>query len=198
MLLKTIQRSFSLGFIFLTQTILGQAGLELETSKESPFPIVIKDQSISEVITTTPEFDHFHELLAKNTSLFSLLDEEGTWTVFIPTNTAFSGLNKKANLQLEMSQMILDKFLDWHISDKLITPKHIQLTGIYNISSYQNRFNFYIHCDHKNKIKMRNIPAVMEIKAKNGMIYAFDQMTIYPDVLNELNSGKLPVRFESE
>ncbi len=190
--------SIPLGILLLAQTVLGQAEFVPDKMEGSIFPVVKTDQSIAEVIASTPEFDRFHELLSQSTSLFSLLDEGGSWTVMVPTNAAFRELNQKARLGIAMSHIILDKFLNWHISDEWITPEHIKMSGIYTIWSYNHQFNLYIHCDSKNQIKMRNIPAVIGIQAKNGMIYAFDHMTIYPDILNELNLGKFPVKFESE
>ena len=193
MLSKTIRFSSLLSFVLATTFLFATGGNE-----DSSFPVQNIDRTIAEIIASEPNFDELHELLAKDPTLLTLLDEEGSWTIFVPSNTAFIDLNKKAKLFLRTQPMVLQKFLDWHVTKQLITPEHIKVLGICTIASYQYQFNLYADCDQHNAIKIRDIPAVAMIRAKNGMIYAFDKMMICPDVLNELNQGKIPARFDQD
>ncbi|XP_076861229.1 stabilin-2-like isoform X2 [Brachyhypopomus gauderio] len=147
-------------------------------------PTVISDsqENLMKILSDNGKFSQFKSLLEK-TSMVAVLDEPGPYTMFAPTNSAFS--------------LLKDGYLEYLVSDegnaKLLElmRNHIvssaQLTASYIISNAQTMsmanqvlaFNVTL----VGQILINGVAVVeADVKANNGRLYSLDGVLIPPSI----------------
>ena len=161
-------------FTFIYFTKHKSLNINTATTTQSSAKDPISDQTVEELLSNYSDLSVFTGLL-KKTNLDKLLSEKGPFTVFAPTNEAFSFLPSGSFTYLQQPQngLILKQFLKYQIAQGNITTNlmsnkaHlISLNGQESVEIIDsNNFSILDAKGNKTLILKSNL------RAKNGVIH---------------------------
>jgi|GEM_PF-1557349 hypothetical protein len=161
-------------FTFIYFTKHKSLNINTATTTQSSAKDPISDQTVEELLSNYSDLSVFTGLL-KKTNLDKLLSEKGPFTVFAPTNEAFSFLPSGSFTYLQQPQngLILKQFLKYQIAQGNITTNlmsnkaHlISLNGQESVEIIDT--NNYSILDAKGN---KTLILKSNIRAKNGVIH---------------------------
>jgi uncharacterized surface protein with fasciclin (FAS1) repeats len=145
-------------------------------------------QTTNDIVSLAAASNSFTTLtsLLKTAGLADALQQQGSFTVFAPTDEAFAGLPKEAlqRLQQPENKEILVKILTYHVVAGQVTSEGEQKT------LEGAPVNIRIAGEKKDQIRVNNANVIQPIEASNGIIYAVDRVLLPPDFkLSQLQPG---------
>uniref|UniRef100_A0AAY5EJ47 Stabilin 2 n=1 Tax=Electrophorus electricus TaxID=8005 RepID=A0AAY5EJ47_ELEEL len=172
--------------LLLESNIIASNGVIHITDKmmDTVPPTVISDsqENLMKILSDNGKFSQFKSLLEK-TNMVAILDEAGPYTVFAPTNTAFS--------------LLKDGYLDYLVSDEG-NSKLLELMRNHIVSSAQLSVSYIISSAQTvsmaNQVLAFNVTLVgqilingvavveTDVEAKNGRLYSLDGILIPPTI----------------
>ncbi|MCU0362703.1 MAG: fasciclin domain-containing protein [Bacteroidales bacterium] len=144
------------------------------------------DMSIAEYAVSDPNFSTLVQALTK-ANLVSALSGEGNFTVFAPTNAAFSQLFSQLGVSgiADLSAEALTPILLYHVLGE--EKKAAMITeGYYNtISPSQNSF-LSLKIDKMSGVTINSSSKVTtaDVDVKNGVIHVIDKVLLPPSVVD--------------
>ncbi len=127
------------------------------------------------VLASQPQFSTFVKLL-KDARLRFALQTAGNYTVFAPTNSAFTKLPKGElkNLKKKINRNELRNILWYHIAPKQITPVMAESQPVQRMT---NRQKALIKAAHGQIVSIDNAAVIVGPQyAENGVIYGIDHV----------------------
>ena len=144
------------------------------TSVQKPIPIDRVSQSVVTIAENLPSATLFASLLS-NMNLGAALQGPGPFTIFVPTNAAFSQLPQGTISGLSAAAKL--RFVKYHIIIGRAVDPSAELSGTIQAFS-GDALNFSIGTDD---IPLVNSAIVVSTyKAKNGVVYLIDNVLIPP------------------
>jgi transforming growth factor-beta-induced protein len=180
-----------------TTLILGMAamtGLFTLTSceKENEEMITPMDMTIAQYASQDANFSTLVQALSK-ANLVAALNGEGNFTVFAPTNAAFSQLFTQLGVSgiADLSAETLTPILLYHVLGEEKKSMNLQ-SGYYNtISPAQNNFmSLRISLEGGVKINKETNVVAADVDVKNGVIHAIDKVLLPPTVVDQALSNE--------
>ena len=144
------------------------------TSVQKPIPVDRSSQSVVAIAENLTGASLFASMLS-NTNVASALMGPGPFTIFVPTNAAFSQLPQGSISGLSSSAKL--RFIKYHIIVGRAVDPSAQLSGTIQAFS-GDALNFSLGTDN---IPLVNSAIVVSTyKAKNGVVYLIDNVLIPP------------------
>ena len=160
-------------------------------NKESDEMTPVKDMTIAQYASSDANFSTLVQALAK-ANLVNVLNGDGNFTVFAPTNEAFSNLFTKLGVTgiADLSAETLTPILLYHVLGE--EKKSTMLSeGYYNtLSPAQGSFaSMRISLNGGVKINKETTVVTADVDVKNGVIHAIDNVLLPPTVVDQAISN---------
>jgi transforming growth factor-beta-induced protein len=177
--------------LILGTAILMGSSIFASFSKESDEMTSVKDMTIAQYASSDANFSTLVQALAK-ANLVNVLNGEGNFTVFAPTNEAFSNLFTKLGVTgiADLSAETLTPILLYHVLGE--EKKSTMLSeGYYNtLSPAQGSFaSLMISLNSGVKINKETTVVAPDVDVKNGVIHAIDKVLLPPTVVDQAISN---------
>jgi len=85
----------------------------------TPFPTTVGSETIADIVIGNPDFSILEDLLTQ-AGLLNVLDGDGGFTVFAPTNDAFNALDPATLAALQADPNLLRSVLLYHVLDGVL------------------------------------------------------------------------------
>jgi len=161
------------------------------TKNDSPAP----DNTIVGTLAKNPSLKLFSQAVVK-TNLTSLLQGVGPYTVFAPSNDAFTTYmtNKNyANLdaipQDILKQLVLNHIISGFTLSSSLTTGYVK-TFAFGSSSTTNNLSLYIDTNGGQKINGIASITTPNIVPSNGVIHIIDNVLDFPTILTHINANQ--------
>jgi transforming growth factor-beta-induced protein len=176
--------------IFGMALLMGSSIL-VSCDKESDEMTPVKDMTIAEYASSDANFSTLVQALAK-ANLVNVLNGEGNFTVFAPTNQAFSNLFTQLGVTgiADLSAETLTPILLYHVLGE--EKKSTMLTGGYynTLSPAQGSYaSMMISLNSGVKINKETTVVAADVDVKNGVIHAIDKVLLPPTVVDQAISN---------
>jgi transforming growth factor-beta-induced protein len=160
-------------------------------NKESDEMTPVKDMTIAQYASSDANFSTLVQALSK-ANLVNVLNGEGNFTVFAPTNEAFSNLFTKLGVTgiADLSAETLTPILLYHVLGE--EKKSTMLSeGYYStLSPAQGSFSsMRISLNGGVKINKETTVVTADVDVKNGVIHAIDKVLLPPTVVDQAISN---------
>jgi transforming growth factor-beta-induced protein len=159
--------------------------------KESDGMTPVKDMTIAQYASSDANFSTLVQALSK-ANLVNVLNGEGNFTVFAPTNEAFNSLFTKLGVTgiADLSAETLTPILLYHVLGE--EKKSAMLSeGYYStLSPAQGSFaSMGISLNSGVKINKETTVVAADVDVKNGVIHAIDKVLLPPTVVDQAISN---------
>ena len=161
------------------------------SKNDSPAP----DNSIVGTLAKNPSLKLFSQAVSK-TNLTSLLQGTGPYTVFAPSNDAFTAYmtdKNYANLdaipQETLKQLILNHIISGFILSSGLTTGYVKTFAL-GSSSTTNYLSMYIDTNGGQKINGIASITTPNIVPSNGVIHIIDKVLELPTILTHINANQ--------
>ncbi len=177
------KQTFTLALIALTGIFIF-TGCEKEAEEEMK---PVSDMTIAEYAVSDKNFSILVEALAK-ADLVNALNSAGNFTVFAPTNTAFTALFNDLGVSgiADLSKEALTPILLYHVLGTEAKSSMIS-SGYYNtLSPAQNGFlSLKVDVASGVKLNMNTNVTTADVDVKNGVIHVIDKVLLPPTVVDQ-------------
>jgi transforming growth factor-beta-induced protein len=151
--------------------------------------IVMQPETITEIAAATPELSVLVDALTR-ANLANTLNQAGSYTVFAPTNDAFTAFltaNNFSSLNDVPSTVLTQVLLNHVIAEKL--PSNSLSTGYVNTLATQTGtdLNLSMFVDTTSGVKLNGVSTVstVDIEATNGIIHIVDAVIGLPTIVDQ-------------
>jgi transforming growth factor-beta-induced protein len=175
-----------LGMAVLTGTLI-----LISCEKESDPMTPAKDMTIAQYASSDGNFSILVQALSK-ANLVNVLNGEGNFTVFAPTNAAFNELFTKLGITgiADLSAETLTPILLYHVLGE--EKKSSMLSeGYYNTLSPAQKSYASMRITLSSGVKINNETTVVaaDVDVKNGVIHVIDKVLLPPTVVDQAISN---------
>jgi len=142
-------------------------------------------QTITDIAVANPDFSTLVTALER-TGLDAVLDGEGEFTVFAPTNAAFTTFLSGANVNdvpvPVLTQILLNHVVSGKVLSTQLTTGYIQTLATYN--GVANGSNLEMYVSTANGVRLNGVSSVSsaDISASNGVIHVVDAVIGLPTI----------------
>lgn len=171
----------------LTFGLIAMMGIFILTGceeKEQTTPVA--DMTIAEYALSDDNFSILVQALTK-AELVNVLDGEGNFTVFAPTNAAFTALFSQLGISgiADLSKETLTPILLYHVLGTEAKSSMIT-TGYYNTLSPAQGSYLSLKADVSSGVKLNKTTTVTtaDVDVKNGVIHVIDKVLLPPSVVD--------------
>lgn len=151
-------------------------------------PGTASGESIVDVASNAGTFNTFTEAV-EAAGLTETLSQDGSYTVFAPTDEAFEQLPEGTldQLLLPENQDLLQQILTYHVVPQAVTSSEIQPGEVNTVEGTP------VNIQVSDGSVMVNDAMVTQpdIEASNGVIHAIDQVILPPQIAAQLESGSV-------
>ncbi len=143
-------------------------------------------QTITDIAVANPDFSTLVTALER-TGLDAVLDGEGEFTVFAPTNAAFTTFLSGANVNdvpvPVLTQILLNHVVSGKVLSTQLTTGYIQTLATYN--GVANGSNLEMYVSTANGVRLNGVSSVSsaDISASNGVIHVVDAVIGLPTIV---------------
>lgn len=130
--------------------------------------------SVSSILSKIPEASQFAGLLSQ-TGVAAELIGNGPYTLFVPTNGAFSRMPPGS---LNLTAAALKRLVQYHVISGKAIDVNVQTSGTTQALS-KDMLNFSVRQGDKSA-RVNSSVALQAFKASNGVVYLIDQVLIPP------------------
>jgi transforming growth factor-beta-induced protein len=177
------KQTFTLALIALTGIFI-LTGCEKEKEEEMK---PVADMTIAEYALSNSNFSILVEALAK-ADLVNALNGSGNFTVFAPTNAAFTALFTELGISgiSALSKETLTPILLYHVLGTEAKSSMIS-TGYYSTLSPAQGSYLSLKADVSSGVKLNKNTSVIiaDVDVKNGVIHAIDRVLLPPSVVDQ-------------
>lgn len=156
-----------------------QATTTTQNGTQTPTPIAREDRTntdVASIVASIPEASSFAALFA-STGASASLSQSGTYTVFVPTNGAFTNLT--AGTLTNMSATQKKRLIEYHmVAGRSIDTNAVDTGTITAVS--KDVLNFEIR-DTDNAAMVNSAFVLKQYKAKNGIVYLISSVLVPPE-----------------
>ncbi|MGC8865363.1 MAG: fasciclin domain-containing protein [Bacteroidales bacterium] len=167
-------------FLILSFTVLTLVSCSKDDNTDNP-----KSSTIADVVNNDPNFSTLKEALIK-TNLDKTLMGNGEFTVFAPTNAAFSDLfnQLKVNGINDLSSETLTPILLYHVLGSKALSSALQSGYVSTLSAGKGGKNLSLKIAINNGVKLNGNVNVTQadLMASNGVIHVIDKVLLPPTV----------------
>ncbi len=172
----------------LTFGLIAMMGIFILTGceeKEQTTPVA--DMTIAEYALSDDNFSILVQALTK-AELVNVLNGEGNFTVFAPTNAAFTALFSQLGISgiADLSKETLTPILLYHVLGTEAKSSMIT-TGYYNTLSPAQGSYLSLKADVSSGVKLNKTTNVTtaDVDVKNGVIHVIDKVLLPPSVVDQ-------------
>ncbi|MDM7920477.1 MAG: fasciclin domain-containing protein [Methanosarcina sp.] len=163
-------------------------GLFILTSceKDNEEMTSVKDMTIAEYVSYDPNFSILLQALYK-ADLANVMQGEGNFTVFAPTNAAFSTLFSQLGVSgvADLSKETLTPILLYHVLGEEKKSASLSDSYLNSLSPAQNSYaSMRISTAGGVKINKETNVVAADVDVKNGVIHAIDKVLLPPTVVD--------------
>ena len=172
---------------FLTALAV-MTGLFILTSceKDNEEMTAVKDMTVAEYVSYDPNFSTLLQALYK-ADLANVLQGEGNFTVFAPTNAAFSALFTQLGVNgiADLSKETLTPILLYHVLGEEKKSTSLSDSYLNSLSPAQNSYaSLRISTTGGVKINKETTVIAADVDVRNGVIHAIDKVLLPPTVVD--------------
>ncbi len=172
----------------LTLGLLALLGIFIFTAceKENDEMKMPADMSIAEFASTSADFSILVQAL-KKANLYDVLDGTGNFTVFAPTNAAFTALFNALGVTgvSDLSADALAPILLYHVLGEEKRSSMLQSGYLRTLSSANNNFlSLGINTSAGVKLNKETSVVSADVVVKNGVIHVIDKVLLPPTVVD--------------
>jgi transforming growth factor-beta-induced protein len=171
----------------LTFGLIAMMGIFILTGcekEEQTTPVA--DMTIAEYALSDDNFSILVQALTK-AELVNVLNGEGNFTVFAPTNAAFTALFSQLGISgiADLSKETLTPILLYHVLGTEAKSSMIT-SGYYNTLSPAQGSNLSLKVDVSSGVKLNKTTSVTtaDVDVKNGVIHVIDKVLLPPSVVD--------------
>ncbi len=168
--------------VFMIFSTLIFASCEKEEKEKS-----VMDMTIAEYAVSNNNFSILVDALTK-ADLVDVLNGEGNFTVFAPTNDAFTALFSQLGVSgvADLSAEALTPILLYHVLGEEKKAAMLS-TGYFNSLSKRNNDAISMNINVGMNVKINNSSTVViaDVDVKNGVIHAIDKVLLPPTVVDQ-------------
>jgi uncharacterized surface protein with fasciclin (FAS1) repeats len=183
-----VRKSILLLAAFLAFSLLVGAGVVVAQEGDDGVQTEATELTVYEVIAAEPELSSFQALIDA-AALNDNLQEDGPFTVFAPTNTAWAAFNAavEAEAEVDMTDILLYHVVngEYHAAD-LAEGEAITTLG--------GEFLFFSPSENNEGettiVLNENVAVVRSIEASNGVVHIVDTVVSIPEVDSALGSDQ--------
>jgi transforming growth factor-beta-induced protein len=160
--------------------------------KESDEMTPVKDMTIAQYASSDANFSTLVQALSK-ANLVNVLNGEGNFTVFAPTNAAFNELFTKLGVKgiADLSAETLTPILLYHVLGEEKKSTMISEGYYSTLSPAQGSFvSMRISLNSGVKINKETTVVAADVDVKNGVIHAIDKVLLPPTVVDQAISNE--------
>jgi len=146
----------------------------------------VKDMTVAEYVSYDPNFSTLLQALYK-ADLANVLQGEGNFTVFAPTNAAFSALFTQLGVNgiADLSKETLTPILLYHVLGEEKKSTSLSDSYLNSLSPAQNSYaSLRISTAGGVKINKETTVIAADVDVKNGVIHAIDKVLLPPTVVD--------------
>jgi uncharacterized surface protein with fasciclin (FAS1) repeats len=163
----------------LSLAITAGAVLSFSSCQEDPTPIPEENETIVDVAAGIPDFSTLVAAVGR-ANLGNALSQNGPFTVFAPTNSAFENFLERNNLTSDqlLANPDLANVLAYHVVDGLVASSSVTPGAVTTINENQ----FYVSADPQGNLWINGNARIVEtdIPASNGIIHVLDYVITAP------------------
>ena len=172
----------------LTFGLIALLGIFILTGcEEEKEPTPVEDMTIAEYALSDDNFSILVQALTK-AELVNVLDGEGNFTVFAPTNAAFTTLFSQLGISgiADLSKETLTPILLYHVLGTEAKSSMIS-TGYYSTLSPAQGSYLSLKVDVMSGVKLNKTTTVTtaDVDVKNGVIHVIDNVLLPPSVVDQ-------------
>ena len=183
-----MKTKFNFKTLFTLMAVLGIGMLMLNSCKkddDNNTPMNNEAKSITKIAVSDPQFSILVQALTK-ANLASTLDQAGTFTVFAPTNAAFTALFTKLKVTGidQLSAEALKPILLYHVLGSKAISTGLMSGYVSTLSPSTGEKTVSLKVDVTGGVKLNSSAMVTkaDIMASNGVIHVIDQVLMPPTV----------------
>ncbi|MEP1489233.1 MAG: fasciclin domain-containing protein [Algibacter sp.] len=174
-------------------------GLLLITScsDDDELIVFVPTSSIVELADATPELSDLVDALTKYPDLITLLSNDGTFTVFAPTNTAFDGFLAAIgqNSIDDIPEDVLKNVLQYHVFTAAAVEASAVTTGPITMANGEEADLV----SDSNGISVQSAQVILaNVQGTNGIVHVIDNVIVPPSVLPIVGTIVAPAYFNKD
>lgn len=157
----------------------------------------VPTNTIVELAQATPQLSSLVEALVKYPDLVSLLSNDGTFTVFAPTNTAFDGLLTAIgqNSIDDIPEDVLKNVLQYHVFTAAAVEASAVTTG--PITMANNEIANLV--SNNNGVSIEGAQVILpNVEGTNGIVHVIDNVIVPPSILPIVGTIVAPAYFNKD
>lgn len=161
-----------------------------------PVPFV-PTNTIVELAQATPQLSDLVIALTKYPDLVDLLSNEGTFTVFAPTNTAFDGLLAAIgqNSIDDIPENVLKNVLQYHVFTAAAVEASAVTTGPITMANGEDADLV----SNSNGVSIQGAQVVLaDVQGTNGIVHVIDTVIVPPSILPIVGTIVAPAYFNKD
>lgn len=150
--------------------------------------VLPQNNSITSIASSVPEFSILTEALVK-TGLDQTLDQNGAFTVFAPTNEAFTTFLEDNNIASlddvsneDLTQILLNHVLEGVNMSTDLSTSYVSTMAIGSASA-TNKLSMYININNGVTLNGQSTVTQADITASNGVIHRVDAVIGLPTIV---------------
>jgi len=166
-----------LAFSFITFTSCGD--------DENP------ETEVKDIVETASETDNLSSLVAalEQADLASILQEDGPYTVFAPTNEAFQALldsNPDWNSLSDIDNVTLSNVLRFHVIGADVKAANLSDSYVTTLATGPNNEQIVLQVDVTGGVKFNGsaTPTTTDVNTSNGTVHIIDEVMLPPSVVD--------------
>ena len=141
-----------------------------------------KSSTTFEIISNSPDHTVLESALI-STGLDQVLNS-GTFTVFAPTDDAFSGVNLDGVSNADLTNILLNHVVSGNVPSSNLSTSYIQTNAVETYSGDENKINLFVNT--ANGVVLNGVSTVSnaDLEASNGTVHVVDAVITIPNVVD--------------
>lgn len=162
----------------------------------------MNEKSIAQLASDDDQLSILVEALQK-ADLYDVLNASGSYTVFAPTNSAFTALLTDLGLNSldDLTKEQLEPILLYHVLDDQVKSSAIQPGYVYTLSTAapdQNALALFISTSNGVMLNGSSKVVAADVEASNGVVHVIDKVIVPPTIVDfALNNPDFSILVEA-
>ncbi|TKS57583.1 fasciclin domain-containing protein [Mesohalobacter halotolerans] len=134
------------------------------------------------IIADSPDHTVLEQLLI-DTGLDQVLSS-GTFTVFAPTDDAFSGIDPSTLTDDELTNLLLNHVVTGNVLSTDLTNGYVKTNATESYSGNNNFIDLYVNIDNGVNLNNSSEVTVADLESSNGTVHVVDAVITIPNVVD--------------
>lgn len=165
--------------ILLSLLVVGFASCDNDDEYGAGEPIN-EESTTFEIIENSPDHTVLASLLV-NSGLDQALDN-GTFTIFAPTDDAFSRIDTSSLTKEEATNILLNHVIEGVAESSNLTTTYLKTLATEKVSGDENNLSIYVNVGANVVLNGNSSVTVEDNFASNGVVHIVDEVITIPDV----------------